>query len=173
MRMGLLRNSRTCFGRMDCVQIRRRKRPERERAVWRQPLHKMEARSDEAACSLPRSFVLYFLYSSASPVHRVQYLTSFFSISGLPISLQQRCISISSSPPAKLPANLLYSKAISILMPKQFLRFCLSIQPCHKPLDALDRLLQILQRIRIGNTQIALAAVSKRGARHKRQLLFL
>ena len=41
MRMGLLRNSRTCFGRMDCVQIRRRKRPERERAVWRQPLHKM------------------------------------------------------------------------------------------------------------------------------------
>ena len=34
MRMGLLRNSRTCFGRMDCVQIRRRKRPERERAVW-------------------------------------------------------------------------------------------------------------------------------------------
>lgn len=39
--MGLLRNSRTCFGRMDCVQIRRRKRPERERAVWRQPLHKM------------------------------------------------------------------------------------------------------------------------------------
>ena len=41
MRIGLLRNSRTCFGRMDCVQIRRRKRPERERAVWRQPLHKM------------------------------------------------------------------------------------------------------------------------------------
>ena len=39
--MGLLRNSRTCFGRMDCVQIRRRKRQERERAVWRQPLHKM------------------------------------------------------------------------------------------------------------------------------------
>lgn len=37
MRVGLLRDSETCFGRMDCVQDRRRNRSGREVAVWRQP----------------------------------------------------------------------------------------------------------------------------------------
>lgn len=40
MRVGLLRDSETCFGRMGCVQDERRNRSGREKAVWRQPLIK-------------------------------------------------------------------------------------------------------------------------------------